>query len=145
MNCEQIEIQISGYLDNELTQQQSQQVRLHIETCEHCDKIHRDLIKVKEQMGKLSYPKTDEQVLDEISNDLTATSTQGIGWVLVLIAAIIAAIMGFYEFFTAPGEGWTSERIISVLFAIGGIFLFISVLRQRIISYKTDKYKKVKI
>lgn len=145
MSCEKIEVQISGYIDNELTQQQNQQVRLHVETCEHCGKIYADLKQVKEQMSHLSYPKTDEQILNELSNDLTASATQGLGWILIAIGAIIVAVLALYDFFTVPEGGWTVERIISALFFLGGMLLFCSVLRQRFITYKTDKYKKVKI
>jgi len=38
--CNEIKEKLSGYIDEELPQQQSQQVRIHIESCEKCKQSH---------------------------------------------------------------------------------------------------------
>ena len=48
MKCQEIEVYLSGYLDQELTQQQEQKVRLHLETCSHCPEVLNRLEEAKE-------------------------------------------------------------------------------------------------
>jgi len=144
MNCKQAEVLITGYLDQELTQQESQDIRVHMDTCESCKKLYADMKVIQEQMGELSYPKADDEVLAEIEQDLTAKATSGAGWVLLILGFIILCGIGFYTFFTAPDMS-TAEKFFHGLFLSGGILLFISVLRQRLLTYKNDKYRKVKL
>lgn len=144
MNCEDIETLISGYLDGELTQQESQRVRLHVEDCERCNKVYKQLLSVKNQMKTLSYPKSDEQLLEELEKDMTSSLAEKAAWSLLVVAGVIAILFLGYSFIFDPAISvWI--KILYGLFALGGISLFISVLRQRLISYKTDKYKKVKL
>ena len=144
MKCEEAEIQISGYLDDELTQQESQKVRLHIESCTHCRKLHDELVSLRENMQQLSYPVSDEEMLDILERDLTAKTARSFGWVFVIIAGVVLFFIGLYGFLAAPGMP-TIVKILYGLFWLGGLSLFASVARQRIMTYKNDKYRKVKL
>jgi uncharacterized integral membrane protein len=145
--CDQIEVLLSGYLDGELTQQEAQRVRVHLDTCAHCRQLHKDLTGLKAQMKHLSYPKSDEEILQAIETDLVASTGMGVGWVLLILGLLVAAgvgAYGLYLFFAAPDVP-LGVRIFYGLFIIGALALFIAVLRQRLITYKHDKYKKVKL
>lgn len=138
---------LSGYLDHELTQQQSQQVQVHLDTCGHCRRLHADLKSMKEQMRQLSYPISDEEMLAALENDLVASSSGHIGWTLLIIAASIAVVSGatgLFVFFAAPDVPLL-VKLLNGLLILGGLALFISVLRQRLMTYKKDKYRKVKL
>lgn len=145
--CTAIGDQLSGFLDGELTQQQSQRVQIHLDTCAHCKRLHADLKQMKEQMRQLSYPISDEDMLAALESDLVASSTESIGWTLLVIAAVIAAVSGtvaLFLFFAAPDvPGYV--KVFNGLFVFGSLSLFLSVLRQRLMTYKKDKYRKVKL
>lgn len=147
MNCKEVEVLISGYIDCELTQQESQRVRIHIEECESCGKIYRELKQVKEKMGELSYPNTDLEMLEEMENDLLSNTGQWSAWILILVSAAIFTGIGLIslrEFFTSP-ETPIMYRLATGGIMLGGIILFLTVLRQRLKIYKNDRYKKVKL
>jgi len=70
--------------------------------------------------------------------------SRGIGWMLLIGAAVIIGGIAVFSFLTDPGiEGFW--KILISAFYLGLIGLFVSVLRQRLIERKTDKYKDVDI
>jgi anti-sigma factor RsiW len=54
--CEQVADQISGYIDHELTQQQQQQVELHLDGCDKCRKLADQLTQMQKTVGQINYP-----------------------------------------------------------------------------------------
>lgn len=144
MNCDEIETLISGYLDDELTQQEAQRVSNHLEDCEHCQAIYQQLANVKKQMKHLSYPKSDLDLLTELETDPTASQARNFGWILLILGTVIVALIVLIVFVTDPQTPFGAKLLTAVItFGVAG--LFISVVRQRIIASKTDKYKKVKL
>ncbi len=144
MKCIEIEELISGYLDAELTQQESQKVRLHLETCEHCEQIHCEMLALKKQMSALSYPPSDLDRLEDLETDLTASLSAATGWILLGTGALIVIAFAIYQFLVAPDTPLL-VKIFNSVFVLGGVCLFISVLRQRLMTLKHDKYRKVKL
>ena len=64
-----------------------------------------------------------------------------IGWVLLATGLVVAAVLGFDAFMQAP----TLAKIILAGIYGGLGVLLLSVLRQRLIERKTDKYLDVEI
>ena len=77
-------------------------------------------------------------------DDGTVTVTRGIGWLLFLGAALICGGIGIYAFVFDSSMGTFEKLVISAMYC-GLALLFFSVLRQRLIERKTDKYKDVEI
>ena len=77
-------------------------------------------------------------------NDTTVQTTRGIGWLLLIGGFLAVAGIGIYEFLTNPSVGWIEKLVVAVIYA-GFAALFVSVLRQRLIERKSDKYKDVEI
>ena len=76
--------------------------------------------------------------------DTTAQTARSIGWLLFLGGVLIAGGIGIFAFITDPGiAGYF--KLIAVAIYGGLALLFISVLRQRFVEQKTDKYKDVEI
>ena len=76
-------------------------------------------------------------------NDLPARASAGIGWVLFIAGAVTLLGLAIWEF-AIDNEVtiWVKLGVAGVWFGL--LFLFLSVLRQRLLSWKTDKYKDVK-
>ena len=142
--CQKVEEKLSGYIDGELTQQQSQQIRIHIEGCETCQQIHSELLSLQKDIKTIHSDGGEEAALEKIMNDLGAKQTQQWGWMLVIIGSVLMMIYSLYGFIV--DNGMTSfEKIMFSLLGIGGAMLFISVVRQRMIASKTDKYKDINL
>ena len=145
--CAAIGDLLSGYVDQELTQQQSQRVQVHLDTCAECRKLHADLKNMKEQLRQLSYPISDEEMLEKLEKDLFASSSRNFGWIMLglgALAAIVAGTIGFFMFLAAPDVP-VLVKLFDGLLVIGGVALFVSVVRERLMTYKKDKYRNVKL
>lgn len=136
---------LSGFVDGELTQQEQQRVQLHCENCKACDSSLHEIRALREKIGRSQLSALGQDEWRETMNDTAVRKTYGIGWLLILGGAVLAGAAGLYEVFTEPTTLTLVEKLI-----IGGLYggmllLFISVLRQRLIERKTDKYKDVEI
>lgn len=145
--CAAIGDLLSGYVDQELTQQQAQRVRIHLDTCEACRRLHADLRNMKEQLRQLSWPLSDEEMLVKLETDLFASGARNFGWLLLAAGALFAMVAGtvaFFLFLAAPGVP-VFVKLFNGLIVIGGLALFVSVVRERLLTYKKDKYRNVKL
>lgn len=144
MECRDASTLISAYLDGELTQADSQRMRIHIEDCPECGKTCSELRILKEKMGQLSYPDPDVEMLNLLENEQVSQLGQWSGWLLLLIPVIILMAFAAYQMLGEPGTP-IIVRLLFAAFQLGMIILFITVLRQRLINYKKDKYRNVKL
>jgi hypothetical protein len=135
---------LSGFVDGELTQQQRQMVSLHCENCDECSETLTRIRELRQSIGNAKLSELGEDKWRESMSDNTVKTTRQIGW-LVFIAGLLAiggiGIIGFL--FSDEIEIGMKLIIIAVY---GGLAtLLFSVLRQRLIERKTDKYKDVEI
>jgi len=143
-NCQHIEALISGYLDGELTQQQSQKVVLHLEQCKECQDTYQQFKNLQSAIGKTSYPEMEQEQLNAIMNDLTSNRIEVAAWFLITTGLVMLLTFSVYHFWLESSMAWYSKLALSLIWG-GGIGLFVSVLRQRWISKKNDKYNKVEL
>ncbi len=136
--------QLSGYLDGELTQQERQAVALHCEKCEKCRQELEELRVLRQRIGKAPLSLIGEDKWRENMQDSTVRTSRNIGWILFiagLLMAIGAALWAFIR--DADMSSWEKVMVVAIY---GGLAtLLFSVLRQRLIERKTDKYKDVEI
>jgi hypothetical protein len=136
---------LSGYIDDELTQQDAQRVRLHCEACDECRQSLDELRVMRERIGKSKLSNVSHDAWRETMSDTTVKATRGIGWLLFIGGLLIGAGFGVYEVLSSTDSMTLVEKLI-----VGGIYgglllLFVSVLRQRWVERKTDRYKDVEI
>jgi len=135
---------LSGYIDGELTQQQRQRVEIHCGNCGDCETELNELRTLRRDVSNARLSEYGEDVWRENMDDGTVTVTRGIGWLLFLGAALICGGIGIYAFVFDSSMGTFEKLVISAMYC-GLALLFFSVLRQRLIERKTDKYKDVEI
>ena len=71
-------------------------------------------------------------------------STSSIGWLLLIGGIVIGGGVAIFEWVNTPDVPLLVKLIVGAIY-LGLAFLLISVLRQRLIERKTDKYKDVEI
>ena len=135
---------LSGYLDDELTQQNRQMVGLHLEDCPACSENLEGLRALRERMGQAQLGDSNKDIWREMMDDTAVNVSRGIGWVLLIGGLLIIAGIGVVAFLTSSSVGGVEKLLVSAVY-IGLGALFVSVLRQRLIERKTDKYKDVEI
>jgi len=142
--CQHIEELLSGYLDNELSQQESQRVTVHMHQCDSCNELFEQLQNLQGSIQKTQYPEMELEKLHRLLNDSTSRNLQNISWFAIIASLATLLVFGLYEFWNNSVMTWY-ERLTISMFLGGGLGLFATVLRQRLIARKTDKYRKVKL
>ncbi|RUO41025.1 hypothetical protein CWE22_02190 [Pseudidiomarina aestuarii] len=143
-SCGAIEPLLSGYLDEELTQQESQQVRIHLASCPSCQQQLTDLTAIQGALRSELPQITDKERVMAIVNDKPSLWMQRFGWLLLLITILPLSAYGAYVFWLDTGVPVWVKWVVSG-FWLGLIVLFLSVARQRLIAAKTDRYKRVQL
>ncbi|MFC1778448.1 anti-sigma factor family protein [Pseudomonadota bacterium] len=136
--------QLSGFIDGELTQQERQFVTLHCEVCAECRENLERLRALRERIGNASLSEVGEDKWRETMDDPTVQLTRGIGWLLFVAGLLVIAGIGLVGFLFSDDIPVGIKLLMLAIY--GGLAtLLFSVLRQRLIERKTDKYKDVEI
>lgn len=143
-SCQHIEEMLSGYLDGELTQQEGQHVNIHMGQCATCAHFFAQLRQLQGSIQQTRYPELETEKLRKLLYDSTSRTLQGVSWFAIVAGVVTILVMAAYEFWMNSVMPWYERLAIGLLWG-GGLGLFVSVLRQRLIARKTDKYRKVKL
>lgn len=135
---------LSGFVDGELTQQQRQLVTLHCEQCSECRENLANLRELRQRIGKAKLSEVGEDKWRETMDDPTVQTTRSIGWLLFIAGLLVVAGIGLAGFIFSD-EIPAGVKLILIAIYGGLATLLYSVLRQRLIERKTDKYKDVEI
>lgn len=137
-SCASIEPLISGALDNELTQQQRQQLHLHLGQCERCAHLYRELA---EQRGAV---KLGVRPTEAVGESKSVRWWNIVGGALVVLGVLPLVFFVVMEFAQDNAVPWWVKLTVGITF-LGLALLFLNVLRQRFSAAKTDPYKKVNL
>jgi len=134
---------ISGYLDGELTQGDTQRVRLHLEECAECSQMADELRRLKEATMTTEFQVPEDTQWDETPRNAASRILQNSGWALA-IAWVVGIVAYLVWQIATDAESIRLEAMLSfaILLALGLIVL--SALIDRLKTRKTDPYRKVK-
>ena len=135
---------LSGLVDGELTQQQRQLVTLHCDECEQCRENLAELRALRARIGDAGLSDIGEDKWRETMDESTVQLTRGIGWVMFVAGILIIAGIGLVAFLFSDEINIGMKLLLIAIYGGLALLLF-SVLRQRLIERKTDKYKDVEI
>ena len=139
--CENIKPLMSGVLDNELDAEQTALLQEHIENCDTCRTEFEEMKTFISTTSQLRIESPPEEVWDTFLDGVYNRLERKTGWLVFIVGAIILTGLGLYFFIMEP---WASalEKLAVAVPVIGLIIVFISVLRQRLHTSKTDRYSK---
>jgi anti-sigma factor RsiW len=142
MNCHEIEVSLSGYLDKELTQQEAQKIELHLQTCAHCRKVLEELREAQRATQTLELAQPSHEEWKHMESHILEKSTRSLGWVILIVWSVMTAAYAGFQFAVSPNEPMIQKVLVFGLF-LGIALLFLSVLSERIRESRTDRYKGV--
>lgn len=134
---------LSAFLDQELTQADSQRVRIHLEDCQECRLTLKQLGELHRIAGEIKFAEPPEERMEELEQRLSVQAPRQAGWGLFLGGVVAWVIYAVYLFVTAPGVR-LFEKLMAGAVVIGLVFLFLSVLRERLLRLPYDRYRGVK-
>ena len=140
--CEHIGEQLSGFLDDELSQQESQLISVHLSQCKSCSQTYEQLKQIQGAVSETYYPNMEQHKMNTVLQDLTSRRMFDFAWFALVSGVLTSMVFGVYHFWLDSSIPLYSKVVMSLIWG-GGIGLFLTVLRQRLIISKTDKYNKV--
>ena len=145
MSCENFQYLITGYLDDELSAEQRQSLDAHLADCPPCRQELAELKELKEGLAMMKFKEPGDAELERYWRGIYNRLERGIGWTLFSIGAIALLCFGAFklveEMITDPTVQWIVKIGVLALLA-GVVVLFVSLLRERLMLRKTDKYSK---
>lgn len=146
IECAEARILITGLVDEEITDKQKQDLFAHLESCKVCQATYESFVQLKKETSEMKFNKLPEVYWDEYWTHVYNRIERGLSWIFVSIGLIILLGYGSYQvmqdFYLNPDEPILIKMGVGLLTA-GMIILFISVLREKLMIRKVDKYRSV--
>ena len=141
--CQKYQGLLMGLLDKELTPEETAEVNDHLTRCEACRKEYEQIREASGKIETVSFIEPQDEVLEQLWEFPYSRLTRNSGLFLVLGGVLLLIIYGIFEFL-GSGEEAVIPKIGVVAVLIGCVILLLSVIRERIHTYKVDPYKEVK-
>lgn len=145
MSCDEFKAMLTGYLDGELTPEQRADLEGHLGTCRACEAELAELTKLKEELSMMRFKEPEDVELARYWRSVYNRLERGLGWVLFSVGAIIVLCYGAFKLI----EEVIKDPSVAVLLKVGvvalifgTVVLFVSLLRERLVVGKVDKYSK---
>jgi hypothetical protein len=141
-----INLQIMAYLDGELTESEARHIERLIREDAEYRKIYESLRNVQEVTQEMKFKKLPEMYWDEYWTHVYNRIERGFSWIFISVGAII--LLGFISWQAIQGliMNTTIHPLMKagiILLTIGLVILFVSVVREKIMIRKVDKYREV--
>jgi len=146
MKCEEIKPYLMSHLDGEIEPEKKKEIERHLTECESCRKEYQSFVRLKEETDKMKLADLSDQLWKGYWKGIYRRLERGAGWIFVSIGAIILLSFGVYQFFkeflTDPNVPLILKIGVSTL-AFGVIVLLVSIVRERLFLFKTERYGEV--
>jgi len=139
---EKVSQMLSAFLDDELTQTESQRVRIHLEDCDDCRQALGEMRALRDAARSIAFPSPNRFEIDQLDLALSVRAPRLAGWILILLAVGAWAAYAAWRFLTQPGLDFGELAVAAVI--IGFVLLFASVLGQRLLELPHDRYRRIR-
>ncbi|MEM1247391.1 MAG: hypothetical protein AAGK22_13525 [Acidobacteriota bacterium] len=139
-DCRFPEEYLSGYLDGVLTQEDMQRVRLRLEDCEVCAAELEALRRNREATMSTKFKAEDLQ-WDETPRAPWSRWSRNLGLTMLFLYLVSMLALAVWQPEELPD---VAGRVVGGLGVFGTLFVFASVLIDRLVVAKTDRYRGVK-
>ncbi len=145
-SCEDYRELLIRYVDKQISGEDKIRLENHLKECVSCRNDLKQLQNWKEVSSEMKGKLLPDMAWDEYWQHLYNRLERGIGWILISIGAII--LLGFvvYHFIMDvlnTTELTRLEKFGILSLALGFVVLLVSVIREKLMIRKYDKYKEV--
>lgn len=139
--CPEMHDLMSGYLDGELDDADTERIETHLEQCQTCRTEFEGLKQLVSASSTLTVDLPPDEVWDDFLKNVYNRTERQTGWIAFIIGTFTLLIWGIYEMVVLD---WATPlvKIATTIALIGITILFISILRQRLAIHKKDRYSK---
>lgn len=140
-------ILLMGAVDGELNSKERGEFERLIADNPEFKKEYEEYKKLKEATKDMKFKNPPAEIWDSYWLNVYNRIERGLGWILLSIGCIILLTFAGYHFFKALIFDANLPLIIkiSIFSIIGGVaILLVSIVRERLFTYKSDPYKEIK-
>ncbi len=142
-DCEKNKIMLSAMVDNELPSHYVVELNDHMVRCEFCRQEYDQLCNVSNQLNKNGFEIPEDERMDQFWNAPYTGLIKKLSFALICGGILILFFVGLYQFFILESHHALESWSVAAIF-LGMVFLFATIIINRIQTYKTDPYKEVK-
>jgi predicted anti-sigma-YlaC factor YlaD len=137
---------LMGYLDSELTEVEVERIEQHLRECTDCSSELREFRRLKEVTQNMRVVAPDDKYWESYWSNVYNRLERRIGWILISLGAILLTSYALYWLVLELLQSNVPIVVeIGVAALIVGICtLLVSVLRERLFFFKSDKYERIK-
>lgn len=142
MSCNRMETDGMRYLDGEMTADERIEFSEHLESCGVCRQSMEELGSVERLTGMMKIRDPQDDFWDGYWKSIFRRSERKTGWLLLIAGFALVVLYALWKGVTDFGE-ITFIKVVMIAAAIGFVILLISVIRERVHQYKSDRYKDI--
>ncbi len=134
------------YVDGELTPAEKEKLEAHLKQCPECRADLQNLEKWKEVNQEMKSKLLPDMAWEEYWQHIYNRLERGVAWILISLGAIIIlgyAVLDFVQSVLRSAELTSLEKWGILLLSLGFVVLFISVLREKLMVRRHDKYRRI--
>ena len=130
------------YLDGEMTADERTAFEAHLASCGECRQSMDELGSVERLTGMMKIRDPQDDFWEVYWKKLFRRFERKTGWLLMIAGAVLVVLYALWKGVTDFGE-ITFMKVAAIVIAAGFVILLISVIRERLHQYKTDRYKDI--
>ena len=145
MTCDAFHQMAGAYLDGELSDDDRRRFEDHLAACDACRREVADLKRLTEDLDMIRFKEPGDEELARYWSGVYNRLERGLGWILFSAGAILTLCYGAFKVI----EELVRDPAVSVLLKVGVcaliaglVVLFVSLLRERLVVCKVDRYSK---
>jgi predicted anti-sigma-YlaC factor YlaD len=138
---------LMGYVDQELTELETIRIEDHLKECCDCREELEEFRRLKEATQDMRVLMPDDKYWEDYWSHVYNRLERKIGWIFTSLGTILLMSYGVYRSVSELlfRAGIPILIRIGVLALIVGLCtLLVSVLRERLFLFKSDKYERIK-
>lgn len=137
-----LEVLLSGLLDGELTPEQRTQLKTQIAASPELQREYENLKRLSVGTTRaLAAPPPPPERWDHFLDDVYNRIERRTGWGILLVGAAALVVYGIVLFVREPWAGALTKLLVATP-VVGLGVLFLSVLRERIVARRHDRYSR---
>ena len=146
MNNDEIKLKVMAYLDGELSELEMKEIKQLIDDDEMYKEVYLSLKKVKEVTQEMKFVKLPEMYWDDYWEHVYNRIERGISWILISLGVIVVGSFLVWQFIEAIIVDQNIHVVLKagiLILLAGVVVLIVSILREKLMVRKVDKYREV--
>lgn len=134
------------YLDSDITAEEKSELENLLASDSELKKEFNEQVRIKGVLTKMKLKNPSVEIWDSYWLGVYNKLERGLAWILVSLGAIILISFGTYEAVSEMLQDTSTPAAVKIgvtALLVGGLILLFSVIREKLFTYKRDKYKEI--